>query len=176
LDDGPVEIRVETYDASTARLTAELRDLYGAVYVEAPYHDGSDDIAEFVAEWPDLLAPPGFGLALARVHEEHAQHLAGFALGHAVEPGTDWWPTNFPEGDKEASFGIAELGVRPERRRHGIARLVHDALLAGRPERQVVLWVRGDAPAATAAYRRWGYRIDGDAPGRPPYLVMCLNR
>ena len=166
-----IDLRIETYDASTAHLTRELRDLYGAVYAEAPYHDGPDDIAEFVAEWPDLLARPGFGLALARVNDEH---LAGFVLGHAVEPGSGWWPAD--RADQRDSFGIAELGVHPHWRRHGIARLVHDALLAGRAERQVVLWVRGDAPAATAAYRRWGYRLVGDAPGRPPYLVLCLNR
>jgi ribosomal protein S18 acetylase RimI-like enzyme len=167
----PIDVRVETYDASTATLTAELRDLYGAVYAEAPYHDGPDDIAEFAAEWPALLARPGFGLALARVQD---QSLAGFALGHAVEPGTGWWPAGRPESAKD-SFGIAELGVHPGYRRHGIAKLVHDALLAGRPERCAVLWVRGDAPAAVAAYHRWGYRLVGAVADRPPYQVMSRD-
>jgi hypothetical protein len=40
----------------------------------------------------------------------------------------------------------------------------------------VVLWVRADAPAARSTYHRWGYRLVGTAPDRPPYQVMCLDR
>lgn len=179
-----VDARVETYDGPTAALTAELRDLYGAAYAEPPYRDGPTEVAEFVAEWPELVARPGFRLAVARTG---AGGLGAFALGHEVGP-DGWWPENLPDpaGDGPGrgvptrrpgrSFGIAELGVHPAWRRHGLAGLVHRALLAGRAEPWVVLWVRGDAPAAVATYRRWGYRHVGAAPGRPPYEVMCLAR
>jgi GNAT superfamily N-acetyltransferase len=180
-----IGVTVETHDGSTASLDAELRDLYGAVYAEPPYRDGPAEIAEFVEEWPELVARPGFRLAVARVA---AGDLAGFALGHVVDPDGGWWPDNrlAPTGDRadrgkgdripRPTFGIAELGVHPAWRRHGVARLVHEALLTGRTEPWVVLWVRRDAPAAVAMYHRWGYRLVGAVPDRPPYQVMCLTR
>jgi ribosomal protein S18 acetylase RimI-like enzyme len=180
-----IGVTVETHDGSTASLTTELRDLYGAVYAEPPYRDGPAEIAEFAAEWPELVARPGFRLAVARVA---AGNLAGFALGHVVDPDGGWWPDNpiAPANDGAGrgngdlipgpAFGIAELGVHPAWRRHGIAGLVHETLLSGRTEPWVVLWVRGDAPAAVAMYHRWGYRLVGAVPDRPPYQVMCLTR
>jgi ribosomal protein S18 acetylase RimI-like enzyme len=180
-----IDARIETYDGSTASLTTELCELYGAVYAEPPYCDGPADLAEFVSEWPELVARPGFRLAVARTG---AGDLAGFALGHVVGPDGGWWPENLPDPAIDAtgrgvptrnpghSFGIAELGVHSAWRRHGLASLVHEALLAGRTEPWVVLWVRGDAPAAVAMYHRWGYRLVGAVPDRPPYQVMCLPR
>ena len=47
----------------------------------------NDDVAEFVAEWPEMVARPGFRLAVARVSAgDLAGDLAGFALGHSVDP------------------------------------------------------------------------------------------
>jgi ribosomal protein S18 acetylase RimI-like enzyme len=182
---GSIDATVETYDGPTVSLTAELCDLYGVVYAEPPYCDGPADVAEFVAEWPELVARSGFRLAVARVG---AGGLAGFALGHAVDPDSGWWPGERSasagagaerggwDRDPSPGFGVAELGVHPAWRRRGLASLVHEALLAGRTEPWVVLWVRGDAPAAVAMYHRWGYRLVGAVPDRPPYQVMCLAR
>jgi GNAT superfamily N-acetyltransferase len=73
-----------------------------------------------------------------------------------------------------------ELDVHPAWRRRGLASRLHEALLADRrADRRgprVVLWVRADAPAAAATYARWGYRLVGCVPDRPPYQVMCLDR
>jgi len=180
-----VDVRVETFDGSTASLTDGLVELYGAVYTEKPYCDGPSDVAEFVAEWPELRSRPGFRLAVARAT---AAGLVGFGLGHRVEPDSAWWPANrsgaatgsaaldVPTEDIGVSFGIAELGVHPTWRQRGVARLVHEALLTGCTEPQVVLWVRADAPAAVAAYHRWGYRLVGAVLDRPPYQVMCRPR
>lgn len=180
---GDVEVRVETYEGWAAVLTEGLRTLYAAVYAEPPYRDGPTDLAEFAAEWPALLACPGFRLVVAGT----AGAPVGFALGHVVDPGSGWWPATGPgspadrpagtagaQGDGR-SFGIAELGVHPGWRRRGIASRVHEALLAGRTEPRVVLWVHADATAARATYHRWGYRHVGAAPD-PPYRVMCLDR
>jgi ribosomal protein S18 acetylase RimI-like enzyme len=178
------EVRIETYEGPAAALTDELRALYAAVYAEPPYRDGPGEVAEFAAEWPGLLTQPGFRLALARTG---TGQLVGFALGHAVDPASGWWagirPAP-PAGDTHRvgvdhvgqSFGIAELGVHPGWRRRGLASRLHQALLAGRPEPGVVLWVRADAPAARATYARWGYRLIGSVPDRPPYQVMYLDR
>jgi ribosomal protein S18 acetylase RimI-like enzyme len=180
----PDEVRVETCEGPAATLSGELRALYAAVYAEPPYRDGPAEVAELVAEWPDLLNQPGFRLVVART----AGQLVGFACGHMVDSASGWWaglrpdplggdtadPVGFDDGGH--SFGIAELGVHPAWRRRGLARRLHEALLAGRGESRVVLWVRADAPAARATYARWGYRLIGPVPDRPPYQVMCLNR
>ena len=169
----PGEVGVETYDGPATVLTDDLRALYAAVYAEPPYRDGPADVAEFVAEWRDLSARPGFRLVVART----AGELVGFALGHVVDEASGWWAgirpgppvgaTAGPAGLDGAgpSFGIAELGVHPAWRRRRLASRLHDALLAGRGERRVVLWVRADAPAARATYARWGYRLVGSVRG-----------
>jgi ribosomal protein S18 acetylase RimI-like enzyme len=178
------EVRVQTYEGAATALTDDLRALYAAVYAEPPYRDGPAEVAEFVAEWRELSTQPGFRLVVART----AGQLVGFALGHLVDRASGWWEgiraappggdTADPAGfdDVGHSFGIAELGVHPAWRRRGLASRLHEALLAGRSEPQVVLWVRADAPAARATYARWGYRLRGFVPDRPPYLVMCLDR
>jgi ribosomal protein S18 acetylase RimI-like enzyme len=175
------EVRMETHDGPAATLTDDLRALYAVVYAEPPYRDGPADVAEFVAEWRELPDQPGFRLVVART----AGQLVGFGLGYVVESASGWWaglhpaePGGDPAGlpDSGRSFGIAELGVHPGWRRRGLASRVHEALLAGRREPRVVLWVRADAPAARATYDRWGYRLIGPVPHRPPYQVMCLHR
>lgn len=154
------------------------------MYAEPPYRDGPADVAEFVAEWRELSSQPGFRLVVART----AGGLVGFAVGHLVDQASGWWAgirpgatvgdTADPAGldDAGPGFGIAELGVHPAWRRQGLASRLHEALLAGRSERRVVLWVRADAPAARATYARWGYRLVVPVADRPPYQVMCLDR
>ena len=179
------EVWVETYDGSAASLIDGLRVLYAAVYAEPPYRDGPADVAEFVAEWRELRNQPGFWLVVART----AGQLVGFAVGYVAEWASGWWVgigPGWPGGDTADpvglsddgghSFGIAELGVHPGWRRRGLASRLHEALLAGRSEPRVVLWVRADAPAARATYARWGYRLIGSVADRPPYQVMCLDR
>jgi ribosomal protein S18 acetylase RimI-like enzyme len=178
------EVRVVTYEGAATALTDDLRALYAAVYAEPPYRDGPAEVAEFIAEWNDLSSQPGFRLVVARTDGQ----LVGFALGHVVDWASGWWAGLHPAppgGDAADpggfdevghSFGIAELGVHPAWRRRGVGSRLHQALLAGRSEPQVVLWVRADAPAAKATYAHWGYRLSGSVPDRPPYLVMCLDR
>jgi GNAT superfamily N-acetyltransferase len=164
----------ETYDGLAARLTGEVSAAYAAVYAEAPYRDGPAEVAEFAAEWPGLVTQPGFRLVLARAG---SGEVVGFALGHQVEPASGWWTGLAPaSAAADASFGVAELGVRSDWRRRGLASRLHEALLADRREPRVVLWVRADAPAAVATYARWGYRLLGWVADRPPYQVMCLDR
>jgi len=170
-------VGIETYDGLAATLTAEVRAVYAAVYAEAPYRDGPAEVAEFAAEWPGLVAQPGFRLVLARAG---TGEVVGLALGHLVQPASGWWagfdPAAAGAGTAGRSFGIAELGVHPAWRRRGLASRLHEALLADRREPRVVLWVRADARAAAATYARWGYRLVGRVPDRPPYQVMCLDR
>lgn len=161
-------VQIEVHDG-TVSLSEELLALYVAVFAEAPYHDTQADTDEFVAEWPELTAELGFRLVLARAE---TGELAGFTIGHVLEPGTSWW-----SGLRERGYGVAELGVHRDWRRHGIARKLHDALLDGRPERQVVLWARPAAEVARAVYASWGYRqVDLIEGPKRTNLVLCLDR
>ncbi len=162
-------VRVETHDRLAAAASAEFLKLYGDVYAGAPYWNGPKDVAEFAAEWVQLRDEPGIRLVLARAEAG----AVGFGLGHVVRPDSGWWgsaPTV-----RGASFGIAEFGVLAGWRRLGVARRLHDALLAGRGESRSVLWVRVDAPVARAVYDSWGYRMVGALDRSPGYQVMCLD-
>lgn len=164
---------IEVHDEVAEVPGNELLALYGDVYAGPPYFDGPADVAEFADAWPRWRAEPGFRLALARDVGE----LEGFAVGWVLPPGVAWGIDN-----EVSSYGIAEMGVREKWRGRGIATRLHTALLAGRPETRVVLWVRADAPAARATYARWGYRETGRAvdrdDGRSSFasLVLCLDR
>jgi ribosomal protein S18 acetylase RimI-like enzyme len=161
-------VRVETHDRLAMAPSDEFLKLYGDVYAGAPYWNRPADVAEFAAEWGRLREEPGIRLVLAR-----AADAVGFGLGHVVRPDSGWWggaPTV-----RGASFGIAEFGVLAGWRRLGVARRLHDALLAGRGESRAVLWVRVDAPVARAVYDSWGYRVVGAVEQSPGYHVMCLD-
>lgn len=160
--------QIEVHDGVSA-LSQELLALYGEVFAEAPYNDTQADIDEFAAGWPELVSEPGFRLVLARADSGEP---AGFALGHALAPGTAWWC-----GLREPGYGVAELGVRGAYRRQGIARGLHDALIHGRPERQIVLWARPAADVARAVYATWGYRqVDLVTGPKRTNLVLCLDK
>jgi ribosomal protein S18 acetylase RimI-like enzyme len=164
----PGVTRIEVHEEVAIAATDELLVLYGDVYAGPPYFDGPADVADFALVWPQWRAEPGFRLTLAR----DAGELVGFALGWALPPGAGWGIET-----EVSAFGVAELGVRDGWRGRGIATGLHTALLAGRPETRAVLWVRADAPAARAAYARWGYREVGRVAreGGLTYLVLRLD-
>lgn len=158
---------IEVHEAVGDAPGDELLALYGEVYAGPPYFDGPSDVADFAAAWPSWRVEPGFRLVLAR----SAGELVGFAVGWALPPG-GWGGAEGVSG-----YGLAEFGVREAWRGRGIAGRLHTALLAGRPESRVVLWVRADAPAARAVYARWGYRqVGGVDRDGTSYLVLCLER
>lgn len=73
-----------------------------------------------------------------------------------------------------------EFAVRAPWRGLGVARRLHEAVLAGGNEERVLLNALPEAEAAQAAYRSWGYRKVGEArPGegaaRHDVLVLQLQ-
>ncbi len=76
------------------------------------------------------------------------------------------------------TFGLIELAVRAPWRRLGVARRLHEAVLADATEERVLLNARPDVEAAQAAYRSWGYRKVGEAhpwDGAALHDVMVLD-
>lgn len=65
--------------------------------------------------------------------------------------------------------------VRPRWRKTGVSKLLHEALLADRPEALAVLLVDSDHPKVQRLYETWGYRKVGSRqpfPDSPVYFVM----
>ncbi|MEV7682878.1 GNAT family N-acetyltransferase [Streptomyces sp. NPDC088341] len=94
----------------------------------------------------------------------HDDQPAGYAYANAIAPDDRWWrrmSTPLPEGTTERStVALKEIMLRVPWRGTGLARRIHDELLAHRPEEQVSLLVNplnGDGKVKDL-YERWGYR------------------
>lgn len=143
-----------------AEHAGELRDLHAEVYAEPPYRRG-DDAEQFAAQFTVQRRQPGFVLAEAR----HGGYLVGYAAGMPLRPSTAWWrglttplPDEVTAEHPGRTFALADLLVRSSWRRQGIARALHDLLLAGRPEERAALTVLPEAAPAQHAFRAWGWR------------------
>ncbi|MEU1150969.1 GNAT family N-acetyltransferase [Streptomyces sp. NPDC005863] len=106
----------------------------------------------------------------------------GYGYANALTPVEDrWWTRVHPQLDtvvtSRSTLGIKEMMIIEPYRRRGIARAIHDELLALRDEPQVSLMV---SPAnqdgrVQALYARWGYEVVGQSqpsPDSPPLTVM----
>src|SRR5262249_42007347 len=105
----------------------------------------------------------GGGLVLAGAR--HGRYLVGYASGMPLRPSTAWWrdltaplPAEVTAEHPGRTFALADLVVRASWRRQGIARALHDLLLAGRPEERATLTVLPAAAPAQHAFRAWGWR------------------
>lgn len=162
------EVSYERYDGADAagRLDAFLH-AYEEIYVEPPYCEGPNDVAEFVEHYPVQAQRPGMRLILAREGEE----VVGFAYGYCLAPDSRWWKNlldvqladDFTREDGRRTFVVIELAMRRRWRRRGIAAGLHARLLEGLGVERVTLTVRPEREAAPAqaAYAGWGYRKVG---------------
>ncbi|MET8690530.1 GNAT family N-acetyltransferase [Streptomyces sp. NPDC004732] len=171
-----LELRAFT-DLDTAR--GDLLDVYAEV--RAPLlHLPNYAISSFGERLDRHGSEPGFEAVLA--YEE--EHPVGYAYGNKIEDGDRYWQRTSPAPDEAYTAGPAlalkEVGVRPDWRGTGIARRMHDALLAGRPEPYVTLMVNkavGDGKVH-ALYRSWGYEDIGfsqPSPASPRLTVMIRS-
>lgn len=176
-----IEFAVIDDSAEAAQALNEFLPVYAEVYAEPPYNEGPDDVASFAAnDWPRRYTAPGFRLVLAR----HAGNAIGFAFGHNLPDNTHWWTgmldTIDPEITREwpgRTFAIIELAVRHQWRRRGIARQLHDRVVANSNAERATLLVRPEPEASPArhAYGRWGFQRLGHIrpfPGAPIYEAM----
>ena len=136
----------------------ELQALHAEVYADPPYLR-TDDAAMFADRFRVQRRQPGFVLAEAR----HGGYLVGYAAGMPLRPSTSWWrdlTTPLPEEvtaeHPGRTFALVELLVRASWRRQGIARTLHDLVLADRPEERATLTVLPAATAAQNAFARMG--------------------
>ncbi|WP_431044284.1 GNAT family N-acetyltransferase [Streptomyces sp. P1-3] len=180
----PETIGVERMDgAAAAQAEAAFRLVYAEAFAEPPYNETPKGVEATFRHFRSQVREPTFRAALARTADGEP---VGIAYGHALGPTTGWWdrlitpvPDELRREDGHRTFGLLELAVRAPWRRFGVARRLHEALLAQAAEERVVLNARPDVAAAQAAYRSWGYRKVGESrpgEGAGPHDVMLLDR
>ncbi|MFD5315558.1 GNAT family N-acetyltransferase [Streptomyces sp. NPDC127098] len=122
---------------------------------------------------------PGWEVVIAFDGDEPV----GYAYGNAIEPDDRWWQrmtTPLPAGcaDKP-TMALKEIMLRAPWRGLGIARRIHDALLAARPEEQVTLLVNPLAGngKVKALYESWGYtEISSQQPSPDGPVLTAMVR
>jgi GNAT superfamily N-acetyltransferase len=101
-----------------------------------------------------------------------------------LRPSTSWWrdlttplPAEVTAEHPGRTFALTDLLVRASWRRQGIARDLHDLILAGRPEERATLTVLPAASAAQSAFRAWGWHKAGRTrpEGEGPVLDVLLK-
>ena len=170
------EITFQLLDgAQAATDAAELQALHAEVYAD-------EDAGRFAGRFRVQRRQPGFVLAEAR----SGGYLIGYAAGMPLRPATSWWrgltaplPEEVTAEPPGRTFALVELLVRAPWRRQGIARTLHDLVLAGRPEERATLTVPPASTAAQQAFRSWGWRRvgrtrDPDEPGSPVSDVLVI--
>jgi GNAT superfamily N-acetyltransferase len=162
-----------------AARAGEFAGLHAEVYADPPYGQ-ADDAELYPGRFRVRRRQPGFMLTEAR----HGGYLVGYAAGMPLRPSTSWWrdltaplPAEVTAEYPGRTFALTDLMVRAPWRRQGIARDLHDLILAGRPEERATVTVRPAAGAAQGAFRAWGWRKAGRMrpEGAGPVLDVLLK-
>jgi GNAT superfamily N-acetyltransferase len=162
---------------------SDLQALHAEVYSGPPYR--LDELAgdSGFARWFRVQRrQPGFALAEAR----HGEYLVGYATGMPLRSATSWWKdltTPLPDAvtaeHPGRTFALTELAVRAPWRRQGIARSLHDLVLASRGEERATATVLPAAAAAQQAFRTWGWRkvarTRGPRPDSPVLDIVMIT-
>lgn len=162
------------YDAIEVQvLTAEITDLYGAMYAEAPYNVTDGTLPYFHAQLEDDLQREGFGAILA--YDEG--RLVGLIYGYRFGRG-EWWPgSTTPPAHllDSANRVVKEWGIRPGWRDKGIGRHLMESWLGRGSEPWATLNAHPEAPARQL-YARVGWTQVGQSKqdGFTPRDVLVL--
>ncbi|WP_280244962.1 GNAT family N-acetyltransferase [Nocardia abscessus] len=173
-----VDVDFHRYAAAQAReLRDEVERIFRDSYIDAIESGEEFESPEAFMHRFDAYTDPAragtFELVIARLDGE----LCGQAWGWPLTAKAAWWDgLRLDEGDHTAftaengsrTFALSEIMVRKQFTGRGIARALHDELLAGRPEQRATLLVRPDNHRAYDNYRRWGwYRVGTLRPSWP---------
>lgn len=135
----------------------------------------ADDMTEFDERFPWFVDHWGGHPDFACVIGYDGDEPVGFAYGAPATPDREWWREHMQAPADPSTFAFSELMVRPRWRKTGTGELLHEALLADRPEALAVLLVDPDHPKVQALYEQWGWRQIGNRqpfPDSPNFAVM----
>lgn len=156
-----------------------LVEVYTDVYAEEIAGDPFFSVGSFEERLHSHTSAPNWEAVVG----EADGRIVGYAYGYTLRAGKSWWTALRTPVDDESlieetgsrTFGLAEIMVREPWRKMGIARAIHDELLASRPEERVALLVERAHPRVRALYEEWGYRWLGEVlpfPDAPLYDAM----
>jgi ribosomal protein S18 acetylase RimI-like enzyme len=175
------ELDTRGYDAAGARaIQDDLFALYAQIYA-ASLSDPFYSVERFAERFAGHSARPGYRLVTGRFDDE----LVGYVYGVPLSAATQWWtglrgdvPPEATAEDGHRTFAVNEIMVDQRWRRRGIAKILHDTLLAGRPEARATLLVDPDNVPARTAYLSWGWEMLGQLqpfPDAPVYDALVLD-
>jgi GNAT superfamily N-acetyltransferase len=170
---------------TTAPAPATLREavaVYQAAFARPPYGETPEMAQDFAARVQRYARDrDGFRLVTAR---NDAGQMVAIALAVLARPG-DWWrdkvaaaiPASLTDQWlSDLCQEVVHLAVVPDTQGHGVGRLVHDVLIAGRPAPTAVLSVHPEAEPARRLYQRQGWTVltreFSTQPGQMPSSVM----
>lgn len=141
--------------------------------------DGFRSAGAFLRRFDRYTANPAFDMVVA---VEDGRRI-GQAWGWPLAAGTAWWDglvdepeTGFTREDGRRTFAVSEIMVDRERTGRGVARLLHDALLAARTEQRATLLVDPRNARARDRYLGWGWtavtRLTPSWDGAPTFDVL----
>ncbi|MFG1920357.1 GNAT family N-acetyltransferase [Cryptosporangium sp. NPDC048952] len=177
----PNGLDLQAYDTAGAQaIQDDLFALYAQIYADQ-LSDPFYSVERFAERFAGHSGRTGFELVAGRIDGA----LIGYAYGGPLPPRTQWWnglreavPAEQTEEDGRRTFALNEIMVTRDWRRRGIARTLHDALLADRPEHRATLLVDpGNTPARTA-YLSWGWQLFGHLqpfPDAPVYDALVVD-
>ncbi|MFE1171659.1 GNAT family N-acetyltransferase [Streptomyces sp. NPDC058773] len=170
-------VKLQHY-AALPGVRQKLIDLYTDVRAELLHLPNYR--ADVFAERLDRhAAEPGWQSVIA-----YAGNAAiGYAYANTIQPDDRWWArmsTPVPALYTAApAVAVKEIGVTTPWRGRGVARCIHDALLANRSERYATLMVNpaaGDGKVQRL-YEGWGYAVIGEVQPSPESPVLtCMAR
>lgn len=134
------EIELRRYRKLDQPARQTLIDLYADV--RAPLlHLPNYAVATFAERLDRHASEPGFEVVVAYDQDQPA----GYAYGNTIEGGDRWWTRMAKPLPAEITatpaLALKEIGVRIPWRGTGLARRIHDCLVAGRTEKHVTLMV-----------------------------------
>lgn len=166
----PVELRT-FHSVELAR--QGILDVYADVRADL-LHLPNYAVTAFAERLDRHSKEPGWGAILAY---EQGEPIA-YAYANTVDSEDRWWtrvtPAPLAEYTDRHAVALKEIGVRIPWRGTGIARHIHDALLADRNEPYVTLMVNPLAGNGKVhrLYESWGYEDIGQSQPSPASPVL----
>jgi GNAT superfamily N-acetyltransferase len=156
------EVEFLRYNAHTAAAShAEVEDLYRRSYVERIAQGDEFGRPEaFLRRFDAYVTNPTFDMIVAVCDGR----WIGQAWGWPLTETSRWWhglttdeAADFTRENGRRTFALSEIMVDRDHAGRGVAHLLHDHLLAERPEERATLLVNPANTSARRAYDRWGW-------------------